>query len=280
MFLSRLSGTSLKRASALGLVLFGGAALLGACSSSNNSSNTTTSSTATSTSSPGSSSTASSTAASGATGATGATSTSSAGATGGTGSAGGGAAALKAIADKLKTGETQAFVATYKVTGSSQVSTIQVAAQPPSSFAFVVSESSGNKTNLFGNSSSATACTQASGSSTWSCFTLPQAALGSYSSIVDLYTGKFWATELSAFEAEAAAKGATVSTMTVGGQSAQCVTFGTHSGGTVCVTDSGVLAYVKNNGTGSTFELQSISSSPPASLFQPPPGATNAGSLP
>jgi hypothetical protein len=183
--------------------------------------------------------------------------------------------ALKSIADKLKTGETQAFVATYKVTGSSQVSTIQVAGKPPSSFAFVVTQSSGNKVNLFGDSSSATACQQAAGSSTWGCYTLPQAALGSYSTIVNFYTGKFWSQDLAGFEAEAAAKGATVSTMNIAGQTAQCVSYGASSGGTVCVTDSGVLAYVKSNSSGSTFELQSVSNSPPASLFQPPPGATS-----
>lgn len=278
MSLSWLSGTRLRAGSALGVALVGGAMLLGACGSSNNSSNTTTTvaaggSTGTASSTPaatGSSGTTSSVPASSGSSGTGTTVPAS---TGSTGSGGGNA--LQQITNKLKTGETQPFDAKYTVSGTGQVSSIEVASQPPSSFAFLVTSSSGAKEDLFGDASGGDACQGSPASAnTWTCVSLPASGLGSYSAIVDIYTGKYWLNALNAIQAEAAGKGVTVSTKTVGGQSAQCATFGAASGGTVCVTNDGVLAYAKSNSSGDSFELTSLSSSPSASLFKLPPGAS------
>jgi len=69
----------------------------------------------------------------------------------------------------------------------------------------------------------------------------------------------------------------TQSTMTVNGFNLNCVDF--NAGGalgtsTICSTEQGILGYVKVASDSTSFEIQSYSTSPPASLFELPPGAT------
>jgi hypothetical protein len=69
----------------------------------------------------------------------------------------------------------------------------------------------------------------------------------------------------------------TSSNMTVNGFSMQCVGFqasGVVGTSTICSTAQGILGYVKVAADPTSFELKSYSSSPPSSLFEPPPGAT------
>jgi hypothetical protein len=43
---------------------------------------------------------------------------------------------------------------------------------------------------------------------------------------------------------------------------------------TICTTAQGILGYVKVASDSTSFEITAFSSSPPASLFELPPGAT------
>jgi hypothetical protein len=68
--------------------------------------------------------------------------------------------------------------------------------------------------------------------------------------------------------------------MSLAGQSLNCVTWtggtGSEATGEVCVTSQGALGYVKaiDNGKTTTISLTSFSTSPPASDFSVPSGAT------
>ena len=67
---------------------------------------------------------------------------------------------------------------------------------------------------------------------------------------------------------------ATASSATIAGQSSTCVTVTVHgTSGKYCVTKKGILSYAGAT-SGNYFELTKFSSSPPASLFSLPSGAT------
>ena len=69
----------------------------------------------------------------------------------------------------------------------------------------------------------------------------------------------------------------TSSSMTVNGFSMNCVDLqasGVAGTSTICTTSQGILGYVKVASDSTSFEIQSYSSSPAASLFALPPGAT------
>lgn len=181
--------------------------------------------------------------------------------------------------NKLQTGQNATFDAVYKSTGSGSSTTSIEIANQGSSYAFNTVSSSGSKANIFSNGTKVYSCQQASGSSTWNCTDMTAIGLGTLGLATQFYTGKYWLPILKTYAPQAAALGATFSTATIAGQSAQCVTYkpSTSSGGEVCVTDSGVLALVKSSTN--SFELQSYTGSPAASLFQLPAGAT-AGTIP
>lgn len=190
------------------------------------------------------------------------------------------ASALSALTSKLQSGDTTSYEATYTTSGgSSGPQTVEFAAKPPNSYSFTATSASGSKSALISNSTTAYACQASSGSSSWTCTQLPAADLGAYAEVTQIFKGSYWATDLGAVEAAAAANGITVtpSSMTVAGASLQCVTYSgssTNKGGEVCVTSQGVLGYVHDTSSGETFQLTSYSTSPAASLFQLPSGAT------
>lgn len=69
----------------------------------------------------------------------------------------------------------------------------------------------------------------------------------------------------------------TSSTMTVNGFSMRCVDFkaaGIAGTSTICTTAQGILGYVKVASEATSFEIKAYSTSPPASRFELPPGAT------
>jgi hypothetical protein len=235
--------------SALGVLLIGGAVLLGACSSSPSSTTTTSSSSSTPSSSTG--------------GTGGATTTSSSSSSGGS--------SISSIESKLKGSSSATYDAQYTITGSSSLSSLELAAQPPSTFAFDATTSTG-KSEIFGDASKTTSCTENTGATTWTCADLGSGLSGITNSFY-IFTGKYW----SGLLATATSEGATTSSMSVGGVASDCVTYSPSSAvdGEVCVSQSsGVLTYVKDLKTGTTFSLTSYSASPPASLFQAPAGAT------
>ena len=65
--------------------------------------------------------------------------------------------------------------------------------------------------------------------------------------------------------------------MTLNGFNMQCVDFvapGVAGTSTICTTPQNILGYVKVASDSTSFEITKFSASPPASLFQTPPGAT------
>ena len=110
-----------------------------------------------------------------------------------------------------------------------------------------------------------------------SCQKLGTADAAAQNQIFDIYTPSHWTTFLKDFSLAAGLAGdkVTSSTMTVNGFSMQCVDFdapGVPGTSTICTTAQGILGYVKVATDSTSFEIKSYSASPPASLFQLPPG--------
>jgi hypothetical protein len=253
------------RAGLLAGALVGGALLLSACGSS-------TTTPPTSTAGGGATTTTA--------GGGGATTTTTGGAT--TTTAAGGGGGLSALASSLQTGQTRTYDAVYKATESSGTSeTVEYAAVPPSEFAVIVTSSSGVG-EYIETTGHAYACNQKTSGGAWTCIDFGAAGLGAYADLVQIYQGKYWYTDVEAIKSYSGLAGFKVSnsSMSVAGQSLQCVTWSggpaaettAGSGGEVCVTSTGVLGYV-HAGT-STFELTSYSTAVSGSKFQTPAGAT------
>jgi hypothetical protein len=187
--------------------------------------------------------------------------------------------AADAIASALQSGQDKTFDATYKVTGSASVETFELAAQGPSTFAWVVTDSSGKKSEFIGNGTKAWACADL-GTASAMCIQYPSAEVSSLSAAYAVFTGKYWYDDVTAIKQYSGLAGfhESTSSMTVAGQSANCVTWTggtagtTGAGGEVCVTTQGILAYAKAANTPSSITLQSVSTSVSSSTFSPPSG--------
>ncbi len=176
------------------------------------------------------------------------------------------------------------FEATYVTTGSSPA-TVVYAVQPPKGLAFQDTPSGAGAPNvdIIVNSSGEYSCappSSGSGSSSAStCQKLGTADATAQNQIFNLYTPSHWTTFLKDFSLAAGLAGdkVTSSTMSVNGFSMNCVDFrasGVPGTSTICSTAQGILGYVNVAGDSTSFEIKSYSASPPASLFELPPGAT------
>jgi hypothetical protein len=178
---------------------------------------------------------------------------------------------IDAFTSKIQSGESTTFEATYTTTGS-EPATIVYAVQPPKGLAFTDTPSGSNSTSadVIVNSSGEYSCTPPNGStSTWSCQKLGSASATVENQIFDIYTPSHWVGFLRDFSLAAGLAG-------VNGFSMQCVDFvapGVAGTSTICSTAQGILGYVKVASDATSFEIKSYSGSPPASLFQLPPGA-------
>jgi hypothetical protein len=195
-------------------------------------------------------------------------------------------ATIDAFNAKLQTGAATTFEATYVTTGSAPA-TIVYGVQPPKGVAFddTPSGGSGDSTpvHLVVNSAGEYACSQPSsggtGSSTqWTCQKLGTADAATQNKLFDFYTPAHWLGFLRDFSLAAGFAGdkVTSSTMTVNGFQMSCVDFratGVPGTSTICSTRQGILGYVKVATDDTSFEIQKFSTSPPASLFELPPGA-------
>jgi hypothetical protein len=192
-------------------------------------------------------------------------------------------ATIDAFTGKIQSGEATTFEATYVTTGAAPA-TIVYAVQPPKGLAFTDTPSgapSGSTSiDVVVNSSGEYSCTPPSGStSTWSCEKLGTDSAAAENKLFDLYTPSHWVGFLKDFSLVAGVAGDKVSSssMTVNGFSMQCVDFnapGVAGTSTICTTAQGILGYVRVASSSTSFEIKSYSASPPASLFQLPPGAT------
>ena len=107
---------------------------------------------------------------------------------------------------------------------------------------------------------------------------MSQVSAAEQNKVFDLYTPSHWVGFLRDFSLAAGVAGdkVTSSTMSVNGFTMQCVDFnasGVSGTSTICTTAQGILGYVNVASESTSFEIKSYSSSPPASLFQLPPGA-------
>ncbi len=194
-------------------------------------------------------------------------------------------ATIDAFNTKLQSGAATTFEATYSTTGSAPA-TVVYAVQPPKGLSFSLTPSGGTGTttpvHVVVNSSGEYSCTQPSGSTPsapWTCQRLGAANASTQNQIFGLYTPAHWIGFLRDFSLAAGFAGdkVTSSTMTVNGFNLNCVDFrapGVPGTSTICSTDQGILGYVKVASDSTSFEIEHYSTSPPASLFQLPPGAT------
>jgi hypothetical protein len=194
-------------------------------------------------------------------------------------------ATIDAFNSKLQSGAATHFEATYVTTGSAPA-TIVYGVQSPTGVAFDETPSAGSggttPVHLVVNASGEFACTQPSSSSSsgpWTCQKVGSADAANENKLFDFYTPSHWISFLRDFSLAAGIAGDKVSssTMTVNGFAMNCVDFqaaGVPGTSTICTTAQGILGYVKVASDSTSFEITAFSSSPPASLFELPPGAT------
>jgi hypothetical protein len=193
-------------------------------------------------------------------------------------------ATMTAFTTQMKTSEATPFEATYVTTGSSPA-TIIYAVQPPTGVAFKdtptgAASDSPDNLDIIANSSGEYACTPpAAGGTAASCQMLAPVDATVENKIFDFYTPSHWVTFLNDFSLAAGFAGdkVTKSSMTVNGFAMSCVDFvatGEAGTSTICTTSQGILGYVKVAADATSFEIKSFTTSPSASLFQLPPGAT------
>jgi hypothetical protein len=186
---------------------------------------------------------------------------------------------IDAFSTKLSSGQQPKFQVTYVTTGSAPA-TIVYAVEPPNGLAFTDTPTGAGATSadIIANASGEYSCTPSTGSGP-SCQKLKPVDEATENKIFDFYTPAHWIAFLQDFSLAAGLAGdkVTSSTMTVNGFAMSCVDFvasGVPGTSTICTTAEGVLGYVKVASDSTSFEITKYSTSPSASLFELPPGAT------
>jgi hypothetical protein len=190
-----------------------------------------------------------------------------------------GSAAINSLTAKINAGDNAAYDVTYVTTGSSPA-TINYAAQPPNDFAFDDSTST-SELMVFAGSAGQFECNRPKAGATWQCLKTDVSGVNTTKLMYALYSGSYWIDFLKLYSVAAALHGVTISSssMTVNGFKLQCAVVVSgkapnQSTSKVCVTSQGILGYVSVAAKAADFEIKSYSSSPAASLFQLPAGAT------
>ena len=175
---------------------------------------------------------------------------------------------LKALTNSLNKGNKLTYQATYTSVQGTQTQTVTIAQSPPKSNFTAGSGSAisdGKTTYYCSTSDGKQQCLSIGGSNPLlgleDLFS-PSVAIGAFSEARQGLASRLLGIKTS------------VSSATFAGQPSTCVTVTVHGkAGKYCVTNHGILAYA---GTSSTqnFTLTKYSSSPPASLFSLPAGAT------
>jgi len=200
------------------------------------------------------------------------------------------AGSLKNLQSEIQKGEKASYEATYKTTGSGgpSSSSITFAQEPGGKYAFTEPGPGGSGgTDFVANGKNTFECSQTGSGSKWNCLQTPEPASTSGLDTLPFFgfTGAYFYAIVEALQVEAAIAGfkVTNSTTTVNGISLKCVSLKGKVNGQAendewCVTSDGILGLVKSMGSGggdnSSFEITKLDPSPPASIFQPPSGAT------
>jgi len=197
-------------------------------------------------------------------------------------------ATMDAFTSKIQSGPTT-FEAEYVTTGSSPA-TIWYAVEKPNGLWFKLTQTGANAANgnldIIVNPTGEYICTppSAGSSANWKCTKLPKASAADYNNILDFYTPTHWVDFLKGLALVAGFAGdkVTNSSLTVNGFPMSCVDLTPPGIGTstICTTAQNILGYVKvaagtgNDPDNTRFEIKYYTTSPAASLFQLPPGAT------
>jgi hypothetical protein len=188
---------------------------------------------------------------------------------------------IDAFTTTLKSGGPASFEAVYATTGATPA-TIVYGAQPPNEVAITDSPSGsgGTDVDLVTNNGGPYFCTRPNaGTARWSCQIGSGGTAAQEQALVDIYTPAHWVRFLDDFSLAAGFAGDKVatSTMSVNGFAMTCVDFvtpGVAGTSTICTTAQHLLGFVRVASSSTSFEITSFSTSPPASLFAVPAGAT------
>ena len=190
-------------------------------------------------------------------------------------------ATIDSFTQNLQSGQSTAFEATYSTTGSAPATVVYAVDPSSGGLAFHDTQTGASASNLqlIVNSSGEYACNLSGLGGAWSCEKLGQTAAASQNKIFDLYTPAHWIGFLKGVSLVAGLAGdkVTSSTMSLNGFTMNCVDLvapGVPGTSTICSTSQGVLGYAKVASDSTSFQITNYSSSPSASLFQLPPGAT------
>lgn len=199
------------------------------------------------------------------------------------------ARSLRSLQAEVQRGEKASFQATYETTGSGGAPTVITLAQEPGGkYAFTEPGAGGSgATDLVGDGKNEYECTQSAAGAEWACLENKEGAGSAGPAVASFvgFTGGFVYDLAEALQVEAAIQGfkVTNSTMNLNGIALKCVSLTGKAKGQEgvykwCVTADGVLGLAKYTGgtagDGSSFEITKLEMGPPASVFEPPPGAS------
>ena len=190
-------------------------------------------------------------------------------------------ATIDSFTQNFQSKQDTAFEATYTTTGSAPATVVYAVDPSRGGLAFHETQTGANASNLqvIVNSSGEYVCNQQGSGGAWSCQKLAKADAASENNVFDIYTPAHWIAFLKGVSLVAGLAGDTVtsSTMSLNGFSMNCVDLVAHGvpgTSTICSTSQGILGYVKVAADSTSFQITNYSSSPSASLFQLPAGAT------
>ncbi len=190
-------------------------------------------------------------------------------------------ATIDSFTQNLQSTKDSPFEATYTTTGTSPATVVYAVDPSSGGLAFHETQTGSSASNLqlIVNSSGEYACNQSGSGAAWSCQKLGQADAATENKIFDFYTPPHWISFLKGVSLVAGLAGdkVTSSTMSRNGFDMNCVDLvakGVAGTSTICSTSQGILGFVQVASDSTSFQITNYSSSPPASLFQLPPGAT------
>lgn len=190
-------------------------------------------------------------------------------------------ATVDSFTQNLQSGQSVPFEATYTTTGSAPATVVYAVDPSSGGLAFHETQTGANASSLqvIVNSAGEFVCNQSGSGGAWSCQKLAKADAASENKIFDFYTPAHWVAFLKGVSLVAGLAGdkVTSSTMSLNGFDMDCVDLVAHGvpgTSTICSTSQGILGYVKVASDSTSFQITNYSSSPSASLFQLPPGAT------
>ncbi len=190
-------------------------------------------------------------------------------------------ATIDSFTQSMQSTKDSAFEATYTTTGSAPATVVYAVDPSSGGLAFHETQTGSDASNVqvIANSSGEYVCNQGGSGATWSCQKLGQADSAAQNKIFDIYTPSHWISFLKGVSLVAGLAGdqVTTSTKSLNGFDMNCVDLiakGLGGTSTICSTSQGILGYVSVASDSTSFQITNYSSTPAASLFQLPPGAS------